>query len=149
MFLFPISGSQLPLIIFGIFMSALLVVLLVATPLVFVLYQAYNKIKYVFFPSCQPPLSIEVSSDFSQLSLHRFFLKIIEKKCFTSSGSAKVHFRDFFVQSPVWHRWGSARILFWNEKGQKRNEKVSGVSGNLKTPGICFNSCVASSGSKG
>ncbi|XP_066033314.1 interferon alpha/beta receptor 1 [Chamaea fasciata] len=53
------AGSRLPLIIFGIFMSALLVVLLVATPLVFVLYQAYNKIKYVFFPSCQPPLNIE------------------------------------------------------------------------------------------
>ncbi|NWT77152.1 INAR1 protein, partial [Prunella himalayana] len=53
------AGTSLPLIIFGIFMGALLVVLLVATPLVFVLYQAYNKIKYVFFPSCQPPLNIE------------------------------------------------------------------------------------------
>ncbi|KAM4905589.1 interferon alpha/beta receptor 1 isoform 2-T2 [Sylvia borin] len=53
------AGSRLPLIIFGIFMSALLVVLLVAAPLVFVLYQAYNKIKYVFFPSCQTPLNIE------------------------------------------------------------------------------------------
>ncbi|XP_068035215.1 interferon alpha/beta receptor 1 isoform X2 [Anomalospiza imberbis] len=53
------AGTPLPLIIFGIFMGALLLVLLVATPLVFVLYQAYNKIKYVFFPSCQPPLNIE------------------------------------------------------------------------------------------
>ncbi|NXK70262.1 INAR1 protein, partial [Sylvietta virens] len=53
------AGTPLSLIIFGIFMGALLVVLLVATPLVFVLYQAYNKIKYVFFPSCQPPLNIE------------------------------------------------------------------------------------------
>ncbi|NXS85819.1 INAR1 protein, partial [Erpornis zantholeuca] len=53
------AGSPLPLIIFGIFMGALLVVLLLATPLVFVLYQAYSKIKYVFFPSCQPPLNIE------------------------------------------------------------------------------------------
>ncbi|NXI32092.1 INAR1 protein, partial [Sterrhoptilus dennistouni] len=53
------AGSHLPLIIFGIFMSALLVVLLVAVPLGFVLYQAYSKIKYVFFPSCQPPLNIE------------------------------------------------------------------------------------------
>ncbi|NXP01056.1 INAR1 protein, partial [Certhia brachydactyla] len=53
------AGSSLPLIIFGIFMGALLAVLLVGTPLVFVLYQAYNKIKYVFFPSCQPPLNIE------------------------------------------------------------------------------------------
>ncbi|NXA59718.1 INAR1 protein, partial [Mohoua ochrocephala] len=53
------AGAPLPLIIFGIFMGALLVVLLVATPLVFVLYQAYSKIKYVFFPSCQPPLNIE------------------------------------------------------------------------------------------
>ncbi|NXN82539.1 INAR1 protein, partial [Bombycilla garrulus] len=53
------AGTSLPLIIFAIFMGALLFVLLVATPLVFVLYHAYNKIKYVFFPSCQPPLNIE------------------------------------------------------------------------------------------
>ncbi|NXR72974.1 INAR1 protein, partial [Pycnonotus jocosus] len=53
------AGTSLPLMIFGIFVGALLVVLLVAAPLVFVLYQAYNKIKYVFFPSCQPPLNIE------------------------------------------------------------------------------------------
>ncbi|NWS34597.1 INAR1 protein, partial [Polioptila caerulea] len=53
------AGTRFPLIIFGIFMGALLVVLLVATPLVLMLYKAYNKIKYVFFPSCQPPLNIE------------------------------------------------------------------------------------------
>ncbi|NWV24403.1 INAR1 protein, partial [Origma solitaria] len=53
------AGTPLPLIIFGIFVGALIVVLLVATPLVFVIYQAYSKIKYVFFPSCQPPLNIE------------------------------------------------------------------------------------------
>ncbi|NWY72094.1 INAR1 protein, partial [Erithacus rubecula] len=53
------AGTPLPLVIFGIFMGALLVVLLVAASLVFVFYQAYNKIKYVFFPSCQPPLNIE------------------------------------------------------------------------------------------
>ncbi|NWU39750.1 INAR1 protein, partial [Hylia prasina] len=53
------AGTPLPLIIFGIFASALLLVLLVATPVGFVLYHAYNKIKYVFFPSCQPPLNIE------------------------------------------------------------------------------------------
>ncbi|KFP89266.1 Interferon alpha/beta receptor 1, partial [Apaloderma vittatum] len=47
------------LIILATFASALVAVCLVATPLVFVLYQAYNKIKYVFFPSCQPPLNIE------------------------------------------------------------------------------------------
>ncbi|KAM6139848.1 interferon alpha/beta receptor 1 isoform 2-T2 [Pterocles gutturalis] len=41
------------------FVIALIAVLLVTTPLVFALYQAYNKIKYVFFPSCQPPLNIE------------------------------------------------------------------------------------------
>ncbi|XP_064503263.1 interferon alpha/beta receptor 1 isoform X2 [Pseudopipra pipra] len=41
------------------FMAALFAVLLVALPLVFVLYKAYSKIKYVFFPSCQPPLNIE------------------------------------------------------------------------------------------
>ncbi|NXQ12333.1 INAR1 protein, partial [Peucedramus taeniatus] len=53
------ADTPLSLIILGIFMGALLIVLLVATPLVFVLYQAYKKIKYVFFPSCQPPLNIE------------------------------------------------------------------------------------------
>ncbi|NWR47148.1 INAR1 protein, partial [Regulus satrapa] len=53
------AGTPLPLIIFGIFMGALLLVLLVVPPFLFVLYQAYNKIKYVFFPSCQPPLNIE------------------------------------------------------------------------------------------
>ncbi|XP_061857648.1 interferon alpha/beta receptor 1 isoform X2 [Colius striatus] len=41
------------------FVSALIAVLVLATLLVFALYQAYNKIKYVFFPSCQPPLNIE------------------------------------------------------------------------------------------
>ncbi|XP_053911411.1 interferon alpha/beta receptor 1 isoform X2 [Cuculus canorus] len=41
------------------FVTALVVVLLVAALLSFALYQAYNKIKYVFFPSCQPPLNIE------------------------------------------------------------------------------------------
>ncbi|NXY74470.1 INAR1 protein, partial [Glareola pratincola] len=49
----------LPLIILATFVTALIAVLLVAAPLVFALYQAYNKIKYVFFPSCQPPLNIE------------------------------------------------------------------------------------------
>ncbi|XP_010157283.1 PREDICTED: interferon alpha/beta receptor 1 [Eurypyga helias] len=49
----------LPLIILATFVTALIVVLLVATLLVFALYQAYNKIKYVFFPSCHPPLNIE------------------------------------------------------------------------------------------
>ncbi|XP_032607587.3 interferon alpha/beta receptor 1 [Taeniopygia guttata] len=53
------AGTSLPLIIFGVFTGALLFVLLVATPLVLLLYQAYNKIKYVFFPSCQPPMNIE------------------------------------------------------------------------------------------
>ncbi|XP_063249373.1 interferon alpha/beta receptor 1 isoform X2 [Prinia subflava] len=53
------AGTNLPVIIFGIFLGALLVVLLVAAPLLFLLYQAYSKIKYVFFPSCQPPLNIE------------------------------------------------------------------------------------------
>ncbi|KAM6314308.1 interferon alpha/beta receptor 1 isoform 2-T2 [Podargus strigoides] len=41
------------------FVTALIAVLLVAAPLIFALYQVYNKIKYVFFPSCQPPLNIE------------------------------------------------------------------------------------------
>uniref|UniRef100_A0A8D0FEZ3 Interferon alpha and beta receptor subunit 1 n=1 Tax=Strix occidentalis caurina TaxID=311401 RepID=A0A8D0FEZ3_STROC len=49
----------LPLIILATFVTALIAVCLVATILVFALYQAYNKIKYVFFPSCQPPLNIE------------------------------------------------------------------------------------------
>ncbi|KFO85514.1 Interferon alpha/beta receptor 1, partial [Buceros rhinoceros silvestris] len=53
------GDKLLPLIILATFATALIVVCLVATLLVFVLYQAYNKIKYVFFPSCQPPLNIE------------------------------------------------------------------------------------------
>ncbi|XP_010190545.1 PREDICTED: interferon alpha/beta receptor 1, partial [Mesitornis unicolor] len=47
------------LIILATFVTALIAVLLVAVPFIFVLYQAYSKIKYVFFPSCQPPLNIE------------------------------------------------------------------------------------------
>ncbi|KFP36773.1 Interferon alpha/beta receptor 1, partial [Chlamydotis macqueenii] len=53
------GDKTLPLIMLATFAVALIAVLLVATPLVFLLYQAYNKIKYVFFPSCQPPLNIE------------------------------------------------------------------------------------------
>ncbi|XP_074010104.1 interferon alpha/beta receptor 1 [Numenius arquata] len=53
------GGKILPLIILATFVTAVVAVLLVAAPLFFVLYQAYNKIKYVFFPSCQPPLNIE------------------------------------------------------------------------------------------
>ncbi|XP_009893221.1 PREDICTED: interferon alpha/beta receptor 1 [Charadrius vociferus] len=53
------GDKTFPLIILATFVTALFAVLLVATPLVFALYQAYNKIKYVFFPSCQPPLNIE------------------------------------------------------------------------------------------
>ncbi|NXK10217.1 INAR1 protein, partial [Herpetotheres cachinnans] len=53
------GDKVLPLIILATFVAALIVVLFVATPLVFALYQAYNKIKYVLFPSCQPPLNIE------------------------------------------------------------------------------------------
>ncbi|KAF1458083.1 Interferon alpha/beta receptor 1, partial [Pygoscelis antarcticus] len=48
-----------PLVILATFVIALIAVLLVATPLVFALYQAYAKMKYVFFPSCHPPLNIE------------------------------------------------------------------------------------------
>ncbi|NXP21360.1 INAR1 protein, partial [Scytalopus superciliaris] len=53
------AEKTFPLIILATFVVALAAVLLVALPLVFVLYQAYSKIKYVFFPSCQPPLNIE------------------------------------------------------------------------------------------
>ncbi|KFQ17322.1 Interferon alpha/beta receptor 1, partial [Merops nubicus] len=53
------EGKVLPLIILATFAIALFAVFLVAAPLGFVLYHAYNKIKYVFFPSCQPPLNIE------------------------------------------------------------------------------------------
>ncbi|NWH74675.1 INAR1 protein, partial [Piaya cayana] len=49
----------LPLIVLATFVTALVVVLLVAALLSFALYQVYNKIKYVFFPSCRPPLNIE------------------------------------------------------------------------------------------
>ncbi|XP_054249536.1 interferon alpha/beta receptor 1 [Indicator indicator] len=53
------GGKILPLIILTTFFIALIAVSLVATLLVFTVYQVYNKIKYVFFPSCQPPLNIE------------------------------------------------------------------------------------------
>ncbi|NXV75341.1 INAR1 protein, partial [Atlantisia rogersi] len=53
------GDNILPLIILATFVIALIAVLLVAMPLIFALYQAYSKIKYVFFPSCQPPLNIE------------------------------------------------------------------------------------------
>ncbi|XP_075626811.1 interferon alpha/beta receptor 1 isoform X1 [Balearica regulorum gibbericeps] len=53
------GDNVLPLVILATFVTALIAVLLVAMPVVFALYQAYNKIKYVFFPSCQPPLNIE------------------------------------------------------------------------------------------
>ncbi|NWW49504.1 INAR1 protein, partial [Pedionomus torquatus] len=53
------GDKTLSLVILATFVIALFVVLLVATPLVFILYRVYNKIKYVFFPSCQPPLNIE------------------------------------------------------------------------------------------
>ncbi|NWR70285.1 INAR1 protein, partial [Centropus unirufus] len=49
----------LPLVVLATFVSALAIVLLVAALLGFALYQAYHKIKYVFFPSCQPPLNIK------------------------------------------------------------------------------------------
>ncbi|XP_062478211.1 interferon alpha/beta receptor 1 isoform X1 [Pezoporus occidentalis] len=49
----------LPLVILATFVIALIAVFLVAVPLGFALYQAYSKIRYVFFPSCQPPLNIE------------------------------------------------------------------------------------------
>uniref|UniRef100_A0A8C3KYS1 Interferon alpha and beta receptor subunit 1 n=1 Tax=Chrysolophus pictus TaxID=9089 RepID=A0A8C3KYS1_CHRPC len=53
------GGKSLPLIILATFVGALIVVLLVASLVIFFLYQAYNKIKYMFFPSCQTPLNIE------------------------------------------------------------------------------------------
>lgn len=54
------SGKTLPLVILTTFFVALIIFCLVATATFFALYQAYKKIKYVFFPSCQPPLNIEV-----------------------------------------------------------------------------------------
>ncbi|NXU90292.1 INAR1 protein, partial [Xiphorhynchus elegans] len=53
------AEKTFPLIIFGTFVVALVAVLFMVLPLGFVVYQAYRKIKYVFFPSCQPPLNIE------------------------------------------------------------------------------------------
>ncbi|NWH56440.1 INAR1 protein, partial [Geococcyx californianus] len=53
------GDKKLPLILLATFVTALVVVLLVAALIGFALYQAYNKITYVFFPSCQPPLNIE------------------------------------------------------------------------------------------
>uniref|UniRef100_A0A8C6YSC1 Interferon alpha and beta receptor subunit 1 n=1 Tax=Nothoprocta perdicaria TaxID=30464 RepID=A0A8C6YSC1_NOTPE len=51
--------KMLPLIILATFLGALIAILVVAVLIIFVLYQAYNKIKYVFFPSCHPPSNIE------------------------------------------------------------------------------------------
>nr|AAU93528.1 interferon receptor [Gallus gallus] len=53
------GGKHLPLIILATFAGALTVVLIVASLVIFFLYQVYNKIKYMFFPSCQTPLNIE------------------------------------------------------------------------------------------
>ncbi|NWZ27014.1 INAR1 protein, partial [Asarcornis scutulata] len=53
------GDKMLPLIILATFVTALIAVLVVAVLIIFFLYQAYNKIKYVFFPSCTPPLNIE------------------------------------------------------------------------------------------
>ncbi|XP_025933398.1 interferon alpha/beta receptor 1 isoform X2 [Apteryx rowi] len=53
------GDKMLPLIILATFVSALIAVLVVAMLIIFVLYQAYNQIKYVFFPSCHPPSNIE------------------------------------------------------------------------------------------
>ncbi|XP_010293820.1 PREDICTED: interferon alpha/beta receptor 1, partial [Phaethon lepturus] len=53
------GDKMLPLIILATFVTALIAVLLLAMPLLFAMYQAYSKIKYVFFPSCQLPLNIE------------------------------------------------------------------------------------------
>ncbi|XP_010211787.1 PREDICTED: interferon alpha/beta receptor 1 [Tinamus guttatus] len=53
------GDKMLPLIIIAIFIGVLAGVLVIAIPFLFFLYQAYNKIKYVFFPSCHPPSNIE------------------------------------------------------------------------------------------
>ncbi|XP_051474177.1 interferon alpha/beta receptor 1 isoform X2 [Apus apus] len=53
------GGNFLPLIILARFIAALFVVLVVATLLGFVLYQVYSKSKYMFFPSCHLPVSLE------------------------------------------------------------------------------------------
>ncbi|NXO05005.1 INAR1 protein, partial [Rhinopomastus cyanomelas] len=57
------GDTVLPQIILVTFLVTVTVVFLVATPIGFALYRAYNKIKYIFFPSCQPPSNIE---DFGQ-----------------------------------------------------------------------------------
>ncbi|NXG04409.1 INAR1 protein, partial [Sakesphorus luctuosus] len=53
------AEQTLPLVLLVTFTVALLAVLVVVLPLGFVLYQAYSKLRYVFFPSCQTPLNIE------------------------------------------------------------------------------------------
>ncbi|XP_021260239.1 interferon alpha/beta receptor 1 isoform X2 [Numida meleagris] len=53
------GDKSLPLIVLATFVAALIVVLIVASLVIFFMYQAYNKIKYMFFPSCQTPLNIE------------------------------------------------------------------------------------------
>ncbi|NXY82771.1 INAR1 protein, partial [Alcedo cyanopectus] len=70
------EGKMLPLVILATFSIALIAVILVATPIGFALYQAYNKIKYVFFPSCKPPLNIE---GFGQQFLNSLYLPAAEE----------------------------------------------------------------------
>ncbi|NXI52221.1 INAR1 protein, partial [Chloroceryle aenea] len=70
------AGKILPLVVLATFSTALIAVCLVATSLGFALYQAYNKIKYVFFPSCQPPLNIE---GFGQQFLNSSYLSATEE----------------------------------------------------------------------
>lgn len=145
----PILGTSLPLIIFGIFMGALFLVLLVATPLVLLLYQAYNKIKYVFFPSCQPPMNIEVSSDFSvitQLLCRKMNFKYNGKKMFICYGSARVHFRGFIsgLQSLV--SLSLAQVLLSRDPVLEWKGNTQ-VCIETSIPGFSFHSCVASSGS--
>ncbi|XP_068000630.1 interferon alpha/beta receptor 1 [Melanerpes formicivorus] len=71
------GGKILPLIILTTFFIALIAVALLGTLLGFTLYQVYNKIKYVFFPSCQPPLNIE---GFDQQPFRSIYLPATEEQ---------------------------------------------------------------------
>ncbi|NXL94834.1 INAR1 protein, partial [Alectura lathami] len=95
-----LGDTIFPLIILATFVAALIAVLVVATLLTFFLYQAYNKIKYVFFPSCQPPLNIE---GFGRPLFHSPFLPTAEEpvvSCYVVESTIaeevnQIDFRDY------------------------------------------------------
>ncbi|NXY46382.1 INAR1 protein, partial [Ceuthmochares aereus] len=89
----------LPLIALATFVTALVVVLLVAALLSFALYQVYNKIKYLFFPSCQPPLNIEGFGEQVFISPYLSTTEEQIENCFiietTITEASQIDFKDY------------------------------------------------------